>query len=136
VSCVDDSLLDGWESQSMTIHPVPAGPSASFDRLLVSAHVLQEQSYIRGGERHNVHWTRYYLWAQNTLGLPITEERLYHYAQHYIYMGWYYKRGIDTIWYKMNTDEQLCRSVPHPEEHVDELAYVPQSHQNVRAISI
>jgi hypothetical protein len=36
----------------------------------------------------------------------------------------------------MNTDEQLSQSLLHPEEPVDELAYVPHSHQNARAVVI
>jgi hypothetical protein len=39
--------------------------------------------------------------------LPITESRPYDYAQHYTYMGWYYKKGMATIWYDMDTDEHL-----------------------------
>jgi hypothetical protein len=30
----------------------------------------------------------------------------------------------------MNTNEQLSQPVPHPEEYVDKLTYVPHSHQN------
>jgi hypothetical protein len=89
-----------------------------------------------GGEVQNVDWTQYYLWAQDEPELPITEAWPYDYAQHYAYMGWYYKREMTTIWYEMNTDELLSQPVPHLEELVDELTYVPHSHQNARAVSI
>jgi hypothetical protein len=51
-------------------------------------------------------------------------------------MGWYYKREMSIIWYRMNTGEQLSQLVPHPNEPVDGLTYVPHSHQNTRAVTI
>jgi hypothetical protein len=45
-------------------------------------------------------------------------------------------REMTTIWYVMNIEEQLNQPLPHPEEPVDELTYVPHSHQNVRTVSI
>jgi hypothetical protein len=33
----------------------------------------------------------------------------YDYVWHYIYMGWYYKKWLTTIWYGMNTKEQLSQ---------------------------
>jgi hypothetical protein len=39
------------------------------------------------------------------LELHITESRSYDYIEHFIYMDNYYKRGVTTIWYGMNTDE-------------------------------
>jgi hypothetical protein len=89
-----------------------------------------------GGEGHNVNWVQYYWWAQDELELPITESRPYDYAQHYTYMGWYYKRGMTIIWYGMNTEEYLSHQLLHPEEPMDELSYVPHSHQNARVVSI
>jgi hypothetical protein len=80
------------------------------------------------GEWQNIDWAQYYWWAQDEPELPITESRPYDYAQHYTYMGWYYKRGMNTIWYGMDTDEHLSQPSPHPEEHVDELSYVPHLH--------
>jgi hypothetical protein len=47
-----------------------------------------------------------------------------------------YKRGMTIIWYNMNTNEHLSQPLPHPEEPVDELSYVPHSYQNARAVSI
>jgi hypothetical protein len=79
---------------------------------------------------------QYYWWAQNEPELLITESRPYDYAQHYTYMGWYYKRVMATIWYDMYTDDHLSQSLPHPEEPVDELSYVPHSHRTTRAVSI
>jgi hypothetical protein len=83
-----------------------------------------------GGKGQNIDWAEYYWWAQDEPELPITESRPYDYAQHYTYMGWYYKRGITIIWYGMNTDEHLSQPLPHPEEPVDELSYVLHSHQS------
>jgi hypothetical protein len=40
-----------------------------------------------------------------------------------MYMGWYYKKGMISIWYRMNADEQLSQSVPHPKKSMDELAF-------------
>jgi hypothetical protein len=80
------------------------------------------------GEGQNIDLAPYYWRAQDEPELPITEARTYDYAQHYAYMGWYYKRGMDTIWYVMNTEEQLSQPVPHLEEPLDELTYVPHSH--------
>jgi hypothetical protein len=57
--------------------------------------------------------------------LPITETRPYYFVEYFVYMGWYYKRVLATIWYGMNTDEQLSQPVSHPEELVDELECVP-----------
>jgi hypothetical protein len=74
------------------------------------------------GEGQNVDWAQYYWWAQNEPELPITESRPYDYAQHYTYMGWYYKREMTTIWYDMDIDEHLSQPLPHPEEPVDELS--------------
>jgi hypothetical protein len=54
----------------------------------------------------------------------------------YNFSMWYYKRGMTPIWYGMNTDEHLSQPLPHPEEPVDELSYVPHSHQSARAVSI
>jgi hypothetical protein len=88
-----------------------------------------------GGEGKNIDWVQYYWWAQDEPELPITESRPYDYAQHYMYMGWYYKREMATIWYDMNTDEQLCQPLPYPEESVDELSYVPHSNQTALAVS-
>jgi hypothetical protein len=45
-------------------------------------------------------------------------------------------KGMATIWYDMDTDEHLSRPLPHTEELVDELSYVPHSHQIARAVSI
>jgi hypothetical protein len=81
-----------------------------------------------GGEGQNIDWAEYYWWAQDDPELPITKSRPYDYAQHYTYMGWYYKRGMAKIWYGMNTDEHLSQPLLHPEEPVDELSYVPHSH--------
>jgi hypothetical protein len=36
----------------------------------------------------------------------------------------------------MDTDEHLSQPLPHPEEPVDELSYIPHSHQTARAVSI
>jgi hypothetical protein len=47
-----------------------------------------------------------------------------------------YLYGVVTIWYWINNEEQLSQPVSHPEEPVDELAYVPHSHQNIWVISI
>jgi hypothetical protein len=66
--------------------------------------------------------------------LSITEEWSYDYVQHYVYMYWYYKREMTTIWYRMNTDEQLSQLVPYLKEPMDELAHIPHLHQNVWAI--
>jgi hypothetical protein len=38
------------------------------------------------GEGQNVDLAQYYWWAQDEPELPITEERLYDYVQHYIYI--------------------------------------------------
>jgi hypothetical protein len=81
-----------------------------------------------GSEGQNVDWTQYYWWAQDEPKLPITESRPYDYVQYYTYMRWYYKRRMSTIRYIMNTDEQLSQPLPHPEEPVNELSYVPHSH--------
>jgi hypothetical protein len=32
-------------------------------------------------------WAQYYWWVHDEPELPITDERLYDYAQHYVYMG-------------------------------------------------
>jgi hypothetical protein len=71
---------------------------------------------------------KYYLWAHDDPELPITETRLYNFAEHFVYMSWYYKRGMAMIWYMMNIDEQLSQPVPYSEEPMDELAYVLRSH--------
>jgi hypothetical protein len=89
-----------------------------------------------GGEGQNIDWAQYYWWAQDEPKLSITESRPYDFAQHYMFMGWYNKRGMTTIWYDINTDEHLSRPLPHPEKPVDELSYVPHSHQSARAVSI
>jgi hypothetical protein len=39
-------------------------------------------------------------------------------------------------WYSMDTNEHLSQSLPHPEELVDELSYVPHSYQTARAVNI
>jgi hypothetical protein len=81
-----------------------------------------------GGEGQKVDWAQYYWWPQDEPEPSIKESRLYDFAQDYAYMGWYYKIGMTTIWYGMNIEEQLSQSLSHPEEHVDELAYVSHSH--------
>jgi hypothetical protein len=88
--------------------------------------------------------TKLYQFASNCINF-------YHIVSNYTYMGWYYKRGMATIrykmgwyykrgmakiWYKMNTEEHLSQPLPYPEEPMDELVYVPHSHQNARAVSI
>jgi hypothetical protein len=91
---------------------------------------------LGGGEERNVDWAQYYWWVQDEPELSITEVRPYNYAQHYVYMEWYCKREMTTIWYGINIEEQLSQPVPHPKETVNELAYVPHSHQNALAVSI
>jgi hypothetical protein len=90
---------------------------------------------LRGGKRQNIDWAQYYWWVQDKPEPHIMEERPYDYAQHYIYMSWYCKRGMTTIWYEMNTDKRLSQPVLHPEEPMNELTYVPHSHQNAQTVS-
>jgi hypothetical protein len=75
-------------------------------------------------------------WTQDEPNLPITETWLYIFAEHFVYMSWYYKRMMVTIWYEMNTHEQLSQPVPHSDEPVDELTYISRLHQSAQAVSI
>jgi hypothetical protein len=63
------------------------------------------------------------------------ETRPYNFAENFV-SGLVLQEKNDHDSTQDKYDEQLSQSVPHPEELVDELEYVPYSHQTVRAVSI
>jgi hypothetical protein len=130
---VDNHYPDRVMQQFGLFQRVPPPAPIDYQQILT---YRKDKHTLGGGEGQNIDWVEYYWWEQDEPELPITESRPYDYAQHYTYMGWYYKRGMTTIWYGMNTDEHLSQPLPHPEEPVDELLYVPHSHQSARAVNI
>jgi hypothetical protein len=125
---IENHYPDRVMQQFNLFQQVPPSAPINYQQVLT----YHKNKHTSGGsEGHNVDWAQYYWWAQDEPKLPIAESRPYDFAQYYTYMGWLNKIGMVTIWYRMNTEKQLSRSLLHPEESVDELAYIPYSHQNV-----
>jgi hypothetical protein len=69
---------------------------------------------------------------------PITETRSYAYAEHFIYMGWYSRRGMHTIWYQQNNEQVLSQPLEMPDQStqtIETLGYVPIGPRTSRVVS-